>query len=146
MSDLETRLARLEEFEAARGLLHTYATVLDEPDEDTVLALFAPDATFTNPRGTYRGHAEIARGFREAWTADPSRKRHFIATPQLTSVEPGVVESRAEFLFLGRGDGSVIGWGTYDDRIVVDQGRALFLSKTNHIALKTDLATGWAAP
>jgi hypothetical protein len=145
IAELRGRLARLEDLESARGLLHTYATVLDEPREETVTALFAEDGVLTNARGTFRGRDEIAKGFRLSWDADPSRKRHLVGTPRLTWVGPGVVESQAAFLFVGRGDESIIGWGEYDDRILVDGDRALFLAKTITTHLKTDLATGWAA-
>jgi 3-phenylpropionate/cinnamic acid dioxygenase small subunit len=145
IATLRDRLARLEDLEAARGLLHAYATVLDDPDEDTVAALFAEEGVLTNARGTYRGRDEVAKGFRIAFDADPSRKRHFIATPKLTWVEPGVVESQAVFFFVGQAAGqSVLGWGAYDDRIAVAGGRALFLAKTITTHLRTDLATGWA--
>lgn len=146
MDDLSERLDRLEEREVARNLLHEYATVLDEPDVRTVTALFDPDATLTNPRGTFRGRDAIAADYRVAWDLDPSRKVHVVATPALRHVAPGVVDAQAVFCFFGRGrDESVLGWGRYDDRIVVRDGQALFLAKTIRIGVRTDLATGWAA-
>jgi SnoaL-like domain len=144
--DALQRLHRLEDFEAARGLLHAYATVLDEPDVATVTALFDPDATLTNPRGTFRGRDAIAADYRVAWDLDPSRKVHVIATPGLRHVSPGVVDAQAVFCFFGRGqDESVLGWGRYDDRIAVRDGRARFLAKRIRIGVRATLATGWAA-
>jgi hypothetical protein len=146
LADLIGRLTVLEELERARGLLHAYAAALDKPDAAVVSSFFVPDAVLVTPRGRFAGRDQIADYYRTAWAADPSSKRHFVASPQLSRRQPGLVESEAYFLFVGRGDkDSIIGWGTYQDTISVAGERPLFVSRTIDIHLRTDLDTGWPA-
>ncbi|MBE1536969.1 nuclear transport factor 2 family protein [Actinomadura algeriensis] len=139
------RVQRLEEMEAARNHLHRYAETLDAPTPDAVAALFTPDGVLRTRRGDFAGREAVAGFFRGALAADAAEKRHFIVTPRTTWLEPGVVEIASYFLFTARGDGSsVLGWGTYLDRLRVEDGTALFAYKTIDLHMGTDLATGWA--
>ncbi|MDQ7903778.1 nuclear transport factor 2 family protein [Phytohabitans sp. ZYX-F-186] len=143
---LAARLRRLERMERARGLLHEYAAAVDQRSVESVAALFHPEAVLRNARGVFTGTAEIAGAFRTAWAAEPSQKRHFIATPKLAAQSDEIVGAAAHFLYVGRGsERSVIGWGAYDVRVdVADDERAVFRSMTITVHLSTDLATGWA--
>ena len=144
--DLLHRLTRLEECSRASNLLHTFAASLDEPDLDTVLALFREDALLSSPRREARGHQEIGAFFADAWLADPSAKRHFVMTPRVTWLSPGRVRLEAYFTFVGRmPDSSVLGWGTYDDLVDVTGPEPQFAEVRMESHLRTDLAQGWAA-
>ena len=144
--DLLHRMARLEECARATNLLHTFAASLDDPDLDTVLALFLQDALVFSPRREARGHQEIGAFFAEAWSADPSAKRHFVMSPRVTWLSPGRVRLEAYFTFVGRmPDSSVLGWGTYDDVVDVTGPEPKFAEVRIKSHLRTDLARGWAA-
>ncbi|GGM20622.1 nuclear transport factor 2 family protein [Dactylosporangium sucinum] len=146
LRDLAARVRRLERLELARGLLHAYAAAVDTRSVEAVTALFHERAVLRNPRGTFTGAAQIAEAFRAAWDLDPSRKRHFVASPGLSAESDDVVAAAAHFHFVGRDPArSVIGWGEYHDRIDVSGQRPLFLSKTITVHLSTDLAAGWTS-
>ncbi|GAA4057658.1 nuclear transport factor 2 family protein [Actinomadura miaoliensis] len=144
------RVRRLEETEAARNHLHRYAEALDDPVPEAVAALFTEDGALHTrlggrPGRTMAGREAIAAFYRERGAADPAEKRHFIVSPRTTWVEPGVVEIASYFLFTARADdASVIGWGTYRDRLRVDGDTALFTDKIIDLHVGTDLAQGWA--
>ena len=141
---LAARLRRLEAFEAARDLGHDYAAAADTRELAPVLALFAPAAVRHSPRGGYSGHEQIAESYTAGWTLEPSRKRHFVTNTRLGLEADGTVASSAYFFLLGRGTGrSVIGWGTYEDRIDVSGERPVFTEKRITLLMSTDLATGW---
>lgn len=143
---LARRVARLEDCESARNLLHAYAESLDTPVPDAVGALFTEDGSLTVPSGTWHGRSGVADFYRDRFAADPSDKRHFITSPRTTWLAPGLVEVASYFVFTGRApERSVIGWGTYLDRIRVEGGTAWFESKTITPHVGTDLDAGWPA-
>ncbi|GAA3742196.1 hypothetical protein HDA32_003323 [Spinactinospora alkalitolerans] len=138
------RVRRLEEAEAARNHLHRYAETLDAPTPEAVAALFTEDGALHTRLGDFVGREAIAGFYRDRLAADPSDKRHFVVSPRTTWLEPGLVEIASYFLFTGRGeDRSIIGWGTYLDRLRVEGGGALLEDKTITLHVGTDLHTGW---
>jgi 3-phenylpropionate/cinnamic acid dioxygenase small subunit len=144
---LEAEVRRLTQCQAAASILHTYAASLDEPDVATVLRLFRDDAVLETPNSTAAGHEEIGAFFRRAWAADPSVKRHFITSPRVTWLEPGLVRLEAYFYFIGRASQqSVLGWGTYDDTVDVTGPEPRFARMRIDSHLRTDLVAGWPAP
>ena len=145
MSDLEVRIARLEEIEKARGLYHVYAETLDDPNPDTVAPLFTTDAVLHTPIGDFSGREAIHEFYTKAFAGDTSVKRHFITNSRVVAHEPGQVTLASYFLYVGRGDdSSIIGWGTYHDRIDVSGEAPLFAEKTIDVHVGTDLQSGWA--
>ncbi|TWG96343.1 SnoaL-like protein [Nocardioides sp. J9] len=145
IEELAARLGRLEDVEAARGFFHTYAETLDVPDPATVAALFAVDGKLHTPMGSFEGRDAIEKFYGEAFAADTSLKRHFLANAKSESLEPGVVRLQSYFLYVGRGDdASIIGWGTYDDTIDVSGESPLFVEKTIEVHMGTTLDQGWA--
>jgi hypothetical protein len=146
LETLEVQVQRLTQCQAAANILHTYAATLDEPEVAAVLRLFAEDAVLETPGSTAAGHEEIGAFFRKAWAADPSAKRHFITSPRVTWLEPGLVRLEAYFYWIGRAPGeSVLGWGTYDDTVDVTGPIPRFARMRIESHLRTDLASGWPA-
>jgi hypothetical protein len=143
--DLEARVRRLEDIEAARGMYQVYAETLDVPDPKTVAALFTDDGVLHTPVGDFEGRPAIEDFYGKAFAADTSLKRHFIVNPRVVETRPGTVRLQSYFLYTGRGDAqSIIGWGTYDDVIDVSGPGPLFREKTIAVDVGTDLAQGWA--
>ncbi|GAA1541342.1 nuclear transport factor 2 family protein [Nocardioides humi] len=142
---LAERLLRLEEIETARGLYNVYAETLDDPDPDTVAPLFTEDAVLHTPVGDFVGREAILDFYTKAFADDTSVKRHFITNSRVVAHRPGEVHLVSYFLYVGRGDdASIVGWGTYDDRIDVSGTQPLFREKTIDVHVGTDLSTGWA--
>ncbi len=90
----------------AGNILHTFATAVDAQDLPATLACFREDAVLATPRGESTGLDEIGAFFMKAWATDPSAKRHFVASPRTTWLEPGLVRLEAYFSFIGRLPGS----------------------------------------
>lgn len=130
----------------ATNILHTFATAVDAQDMSATLACFRDDARLETPHTACIGRDEIAGFFTKAWSTDPSAKRHFVASPRATWLEPGLVRLETYFSFLGRlPDQSIIGWGEYDDLVDVSDGVPRFVRLHMQSHLRTDLATGWVA-
>ncbi|WP_408898186.1 nuclear transport factor 2 family protein [Nocardioides sp. R1-1] len=139
------RVARLEEAELARNLLHAYAETLDDPTPEAVAALFTEDGVLSVPAGDFAGR-EAVTGFYRDRLAGASEKRHFIMNVRTRPLEPGVVEVASYFVFTARESAaSGLGWGTYLDIVDVTDGIARFRHKTITPHVATDLAKGWPA-
>jgi hypothetical protein len=145
MSDIETRIKRLEDIENARAMFQIYASTLEEPDPKTAARLFAEDAVLHTPMGDFEGRDAIEGFYGAAFKADPSAKRHFIVNPRVVETSEETVRLQSDFVYVGRGDAlSIIGWGTYDDVVDVSGPEPLFREKTIAVQVGTDLASGWA--
>ncbi|TQK69492.1 nuclear transport factor 2 family protein [Nocardioides sp. SLBN-35] len=144
LQSLIDRVARLEEAELARNLLHAYAEALDDPVPEEVAALFAEEGVLSVPAGDFTGRAAVA-GFYRDRLAGASEKRHFIMNVRTRPQGPGLVEVASYFLFTSRDDhASGLGWGTYLDLVEVEGGVARIRRKTITPHLATDLDQGWA--
>lgn len=144
---LDERIQRLEDLEAARGLLHRYALAVDTIGPEGASALWTDDGVLQTRLGDFTGPEEIAEFFRERSEADPSVKRHFICEPLLTWIEVGRVLNTSYFMFTGQGtDSTTLGWGTYDDTIVITHGQARFARRHIRVVASGDPTTGWALP
>lgn len=146
MTESSDRLRRLEEVEATRGLLASYARAADVASVERVLALFTPDGVVAHRRGEYAGADAIDGYFRDTWGESPAEKRHFVTTVEATWRGPGEVRAEAYFLFVARTPAaSTLGWGRYDAEVRVDEGVARFARLRMDLDVATDLAAGWPA-
>jgi uncharacterized protein (TIGR02246 family) len=138
------RLERLETTEAARTAAYRYAQAIDTPDFEMLAAVFAPDATLTTRRGTRHSRETIVEYYREALAA-PIARRHFIVNQQVTWIAPGEALMRSTFLYTFAGDAtSILGWGGYVDRVIVQEGIGVIVEKTITVDVHADSRTGWA--
>jgi hypothetical protein len=143
--DLEQRVRALEQIELARGHLHGYAAVLDDPDPEAVALLFRQDAELRTPSTTVQGRDAIREFYARAFASDPSVKRHFLTMPRATWLDQGRVRLECYFQFVGRHpEDSVLGWGTYDLVVDVSSRPALFASLAIAPQMRTTLVGGWA--
>lgn len=139
------RLLRLEEIEATRSLLASYARAADSASVEAMLALFVPDGVVANRLGDFVGADAIGGYFRDAWGEQPVEKRHFVTNVEVTWHGPGEVRAAAYFLFLARTPASTLGWGRYDAEVRVVEGVARFARLRMDLDVATDLAAGWPA-
>lgn len=138
------RLERLETAERAREAAWRYAAAVDTPDLGLLAAAFTEDAILTTRRGSRQGRDAILAYYGEA-LADPVARKHFLVNQQVTWLAPGEAAMTSYFLYTYAGDDtSVIGWGTYDDRVRVIDGVGYLCEKRISIDVHADSRAGWA--
>jgi len=141
---LVARLELLENAELVRQATWRYAEAVDGSDFDALASAFTVDGSLTTSRGTTVGREAIVAYYRQA-LAEPIHRKHFLTNQKVTLQAPGeaVVESYFMFTYAGPGN-SMIGWGTYVDRVVVEDGVARIAAKTITIDVRADSRVGWA--
>jgi uncharacterized protein (TIGR02246 family) len=141
---LAARLERLETAERAREASWRYATAVDAADLDLLAQVFTDDAVLTTRKGPRQGRDEIVAYYAIA-LADPVARKHFLVNQTVTWIEPGVADMESYFLYTYAGeDTSVLGWGTYNDRVRVVDGVGCIAQKRISIDVHADSRSGWA--
>lgn len=144
MSDLEARLERLETMEGARAASWRYAVAIDTRDFALLADVFTEDAVLTTRRGSRQGRDAIVDYYRTA-LADPVARKHFLTNQSATWLSVGEARLESYFLYTFAGaDTSVLGWGTYIDRVLVADGVARIAEKTISVDVTADTRVGWA--
>lgn len=138
------RLESLETAELAREATWRYATAIDGPDFDLLATAFTDDAVLVTRRGPREGREAILEYYRTA-LADPVTRRHFLVNQKVTGTGPGtaLVESYFVYTFAGV-DTSILGWGSYLDRVRIIDGVAYIEEKRITIDTHADVREGWA--
>jgi uncharacterized protein (TIGR02246 family) len=138
------RLEMLETAERAREASWRYATAVDAADLDLLAQVFTDDAVLTTRKGPRQGRDEIV-AYYAITLADPVARKHFLVNQTVTWIEPGVADMESYFLYTYAGeDTSVLGWGTYNDRVRVVDGVGCIAQKRISIDVHTDSRSGWA--
>jgi uncharacterized protein (TIGR02246 family) len=138
------RLEMLETAERAREASWRYATAVDAADLDLLAQVFTDDAVLTTRKGPRQGRDEIVAYYAIA-LADPVARKHFLVNQTVTWIEPGVADMESYFLYTYAGeDTSVLGWGTYNDRVRVVDGVGCIAQKRISIDIHADSRSGWA--
>ena len=106
--------------------------------------MFTDDAVLTTRKGPRQGRDEIVAYYATA-LADPVARKHFLVNQTVTWIEPGVADMESYFLYTYAGeDTSVLGWGTYHDRVRVVDGVGYIAQKRISIDVHADTRSGWA--
>jgi uncharacterized protein (TIGR02246 family) len=138
------RLEMLETAERAREASWRYATAVDSADPALLAQVFTDDAVLTTRKGPRQGRDEIVAYYAIA-LADPVARKHFLVNQTVTWIEPGVADMESYFLYTYAGeDTSVLGWGTYNDRVRVIDGVGCIAQKRISIDVHADTRSGWA--
>ena len=138
------RLERLETAERAREASWRYAVAVDTPDLGLLAQVFAEDAVLTTRKGPRQGRDEIVAYYATA-LADPVARKHFMVNQTVTWIEPGVADMESYFIYTYAGeDTSILGWGTYHDRVRVIDGVGYIAQKRIAIDVHADTRSGWA--
>lgn len=144
VSALIARLERLETAEAARAASWRYARAVDGPDFALLATVFSEDAVLMTRRGPRQGREAIVDYYRTA-LADPLARKHFLVNQEVTWLEPGRVLLESYFLYTYAGDDtSILGWGSYSDRVRVVDGVGYIEEKRIGIDVHADTRSGWA--
>jgi hypothetical protein len=144
MSDLEARLERLETLEAARAASWRYAIAIDTVDFALLADVFTHDAVLTTSKGPRQGRDTIVDYYRTA-LANPVHRKHWLTNQQVTWLSMGEARMESYFIYTFAGDDtSVLGWGTYLDRVRVEDGVGRICEKTIIVDVSADSRVGWA--
>jgi ketosteroid isomerase-like protein len=140
MSDLESRLERVEAVEGVRELLWRYASTVDRlgPIEELADA-FTEDAVLINP-DRIEGRQAILEYYGGV-LGSVEFAHHHITNSTITVEQPGRARHRSYFVALiRRAGGEVLVFGEYDDVAVrCDDGLWRFSEKGNNVASATAL-------
>jgi ketosteroid isomerase-like protein len=140
---VEERLAALEGAEEARRALARYADAVDAQDLAALDRLLA-DGVVLDVGESIEGRTAVRAFFEKAFADDPTEKSHFITNVQTKWMGDGRTMVSAYFLFTAADDTqSIIGWGTYENEIVVDQGPGVFSRIGLRIRRTADVREGW---
>ena len=148
MSRLERRLAELEDLEAIRRVLSLYSKTVDARDAAGLAPLLAREVRVrVTPWGVdVRGHADVMGFFRAYFQSDWKEPRHNRANEVIERDGAGYRAFSYFHETLRRGAESVVGWGTWDDRFVFEDGCWKFGERLITILALTPVDKGWAGP
>ncbi len=140
---LVRRLQRLEDLECVRGVLLAYPAAVDGQDLEALRRLFHTDVHLVSRSDVHGREAALdyfARFFASNWRDT----RHYVAN-LVVGVDGDEATATSYYHQTAVVDGqSVIGWGTYRDRVArTDQGWQI-TEKVNHVLAMTPIAAGWA--
>lgn len=142
---LSERLRTLETAEATRTLVATYAAAVDGKDLDRLGDVFAPDAILRSPNRHIEGLEAIGDFFGATFAANPCAARHFVTTVRVLDVTASSASAHSYFLYTTASAGtSIFGWGRYEDRVAVVDGRLRIVDKYIEIDHTGPLDKGWA--
>jgi uncharacterized protein (TIGR02246 family) len=142
--ELSERVRRLEMIEAARGLLATYADVVDADDVDGLADVFAADAILTAPGRRFVGVHAITDFYRATLARDTSGRRHFVTNVHVADASAAAVMLRARFLHTaGTGDESILGWGRYEDQVSVVDGEPRITARDIVVEFRGPVGATW---
>ena len=141
---VEARLEALEGAEAARIILAKYAAAVDAQDLKAVSALLDQEVTLSAGEMSVEGYENVVQFFQSAFDNDPSLKSHFVTNIEPSWIGQGQLNVDACFLWTGGTDSqSIIGWGTYSNRVSVKNGDAKFTAITLTISHMGEIGEGW---
>lgn len=140
---LARRLRRLEDLESVRGVLLAYPAAVDGRDLDALRRLFHPDAHLLS-RSDVHGRDAVLDYFARFFASGWRDTRHYVAN-LVVGVDGDEATATSYYHQTAVVDGqSVIGWGTYRDRLArTDEGWRI-TEKVNHVLAMTPIAAGWA--
>jgi hypothetical protein len=141
---IEERLAAMEGAEAARIALSSYCSAVDAQDLRAMSSLLDRAVVLSIGDLTVEGYDNVVEFFRSAFADDPSRKSHFVTNMVPRWLGRGDVHIDSYFLWTAGADSqSIIGWGTYSDRVKVDNGVGKFTSIEIAIRHVGEIGDGW---
>lgn len=148
VNELEERLRELENIEAVRKLLAIYPKALDARDSNTLAQLFTRDARVVVVPWNLdmRGHKNVLDFFLAYFQSDWKEPRHHYTNEYVERAGSGYTAFSYFHETLARGDQSVIGWGTWEDKIAFEDGRWKFAERVITIMALTPVDKGWAGP
>jgi ketosteroid isomerase-like protein len=148
LQQVETRLRHLETCESIRALLAQYCRALDARDSETMGSLFCQDATLSVMPWEldFSGHKAVMDFFRQYFQSDWKNPRHHY-TNEYIEAEGNCYKSFCYFHeTIERGSQSIVGWGTWEDRFALEDGKWKIKCRLVTVLALTPIDKGWARP
>lgn len=141
---VSSRVDRLETIEAARRATWKYANAVDGPDLELLREAFSEDAVLVSRSGAKEGREAVLAYYSKALEA-PIGRKHLLTNQEVvvTGADEATVTSYFAYTYAGAGE-SVLGWGTYVDRVRVVDGEGVIVEKRITIDASGDVSPGWA--
>jgi ketosteroid isomerase-like protein len=146
LRQLEGRVRNLEAIDEVRGVLGCYCKAVDARDAPALSALLARDVRFVVVPWNVdvSGHAAVMAFFTEYFKSDWEAPRHNCANEWITPQGDGYHSFCYFHETLSRGSDSVIGWGTWEDDFVLEDGRWKIGRRLVTVLALTPITRGWA--
>ncbi len=147
LEQLEGRIESLEDREDIREALSRYAKALDERNLPEMSKLWSREAVLiVRPWGyEFQGYQAIVDFYEQYFKSDWIAPRHNGANESIERDGSGYKAFSYFFETLSRGEHSVVGWGTWVDRFVREDGVWKFSLREINVMVLAPIAKGWAA-
>jgi uncharacterized protein (TIGR02246 family) len=146
VATVATRLEHLETAELARAASWRYATAVDTPDLALLATVFTEDAVLVTSKGPRTGRDAVVAYYASA-LASPVARKHFLVNQAVTVTGPGQALMQSYFMYTYAGDDtSILGWGSYTDRVRVIDGVGYIEEKRISVDVHADSRVGWTRP
>jgi SnoaL-like protein len=148
LQQLESRFEHLENVEAIRSLLARYCKALDERDVAAMTALWSHDAVLiVRPWKLEFKGAKAVVDFYTAYFQGPwIEPRHNCANEHIERSGNGYKSFSYFHETLAREQLSVIGWGTWTDHFVHEEGVWKFARREIDVMALAPISRGWVGP
>ncbi len=137
MSDIESRLRRLEDLMEIHRLFTDYGTLLDQGDVEAYSELFAPDGELQlGPVGRARGRREIRDMMAASLSGVTGASIHIISSPQVTFDGPDDASSTVQWTVVNlnqAGQAELTMVGHHEDRLVRHDGQWRFARRRGFV-------------
>ncbi len=145
---LESRLEELENRDAIRCLLSRYCKSLDERDVAAMTPLWSHDATLiVRPwKLEFRGVKAIMDFYAVYFKGPWIQPRHNCANEYIERNGRGYKSFSYFHETLARDQLSVMGWGTWTDQFVHEEGMWKFEKREIDVMVLTPISRGWVGP
>jgi ketosteroid isomerase-like protein len=148
LQQLESRLEHLENVEAIRALLSRYCKSLDERDAEVMTPLWSRDAVLiVRPwKLEFKGAKAVMDFYSEYFKGPWIEPRHNCANEHIERSGDGYKSFSYFHETLARDQLSVIGWGTWADQFVREDGVWKFARREINVMALAPISHGWAGP
>jgi ketosteroid isomerase-like protein len=146
LQQMEARVRNLENIEEVRRVLGLYCKALDARDAQAMGALLSRDVQLVVVPWNVdiKGHKGVMEFFVQYFQSDWKEPRHNCANESITPEGDGYHSFCYFHETLSRGEDSVLGWGTWEDRCVLEDGRWKIGRRLITVMALTPITRGWA--
>jgi ketosteroid isomerase-like protein len=148
MQQLEARVRNIENIEDIRRVLALYPKALDARDAGLMATMFSRDVQLVVVPWNVdiQGHGAVMDFFVQYFKSDWKDPRHNYANEHITPEGDGYHSFCYFHETLARGTESVVGWGTWEDRFVLEDGKWKIGRRLITVMALTPITRGWAMP
>lgn len=146
VQELVKRLRHLENLESIRKILARYCLALDSEDINCLQSVFSRDAELQVVPWSihHQGREAIVKFYKQFFESEMKDGRHYYSNEYIQAVGEGYESFCYFYETVERGEESLIGWGTYQDRFIMEEGAWKIRNRLITILALTAVQQGWA--